>query len=234
MNHYSSNRKIPDFHIHVDSQQMSSDLESFLVDDLKFWNSNFSGHPEEALHFETPRHLTWKSKDAKAARSTFSTLVSYLENNSNSLEGYVEGEYIPVDIDLPTQPFNPDIPIPYRFELCSLEPGKFREDEIHITLDREKSDPRLIASLRSMGFFSAWMEKPSSSVEIFTVQGERLQIRKILTNMLDYLHLAGGAVNGSIKEERIIHWWLSSPDIKLPPVFQNTISQRMSENSSMV
>jgi hypothetical protein len=223
MNYHSLNQKTPDFHIHVDAQQMSLELELFLIENLKFWNSNFSGHPEGALHFETPRHLTWKSKDAKEARSTFDTLINYLESNPNCIEGYVEGEYIPVDIDLPAQPFNPNIPIPYRLELCSLEPGKFREDEIHITLDREKSDPRLIAALRSMGFFSAWMEKSSSSVEIFTVQGERLHIEKIFADMITYLRNAGGAVNGSIKEEKIVRWWLSSPDLKLPPVFQNLI-----------
>jgi hypothetical protein len=208
------------FHIHVDAQEMSAELELFLIGQLKFWNSDFSGHPPGALHFETPRHLTWKSTDAATAKSTFTTLVDYLETNPGCITGYVEGEYIPVDIDLPAMPFNPEIAVPYHLELGSLAPGKFREDEIHITLDRDKSDPRLLTALRSMGFFSAWMEKPQNSVEIFTAQGDRSNIQKVLADMQIYLQAVGGAVGGSIKEERIIRWWLSSPEISLPPVIR--------------
>jgi hypothetical protein len=212
------------FHIHVDAQEMSAELELFLIGQLKFWNSDFSGHPPGALHFETPRHLTWKSTDAAAAKSTFTTLTDYLEANPGCITGYVEGEYIPVDIDLPAIPFNPEIPVPYHLELGSLAPGKFREDEIHITLDRDKSDPRLLTALRSMGFFSAWMEKPQNSVEIFTAQGDRSHIQKVLADMQIYLQAVGGAVGGSIKEERIIRWWLSSPEISLPPVVRELSS----------
>jgi hypothetical protein len=209
------------FHIHVDAQEMSAELELFLIGQLKFWNSDFSGHPPGALHFETPRHLTWKSTDAATAKLTFTTLTDYLEANPGCITGYVEGEYIPVDIDLPAIPFNPEIAVPYHLELGSLAPGKFREDEIHITLDRDKSDPRLLTALRSMGFFSAWMEKPQNSVEIFTAQGDRSHIQKVLADMQIYLQAAGGAVGGSIKEERIIRWWLSSPEISLPPVIRD-------------
>ena len=101
------------------------------------------------------------------------------------------------------------------------------DDEIHITLDREKSDSRLIQSLRSMGFFSAYMDKPSGSkVEILTVQGTRQQIQEILPELIMYLQQAGGAVNCSIKEERIIRWWTSSKGVSLPPVIESVSLSR--------
>jgi hypothetical protein len=33
-----------------------------------------------------------------------------------------------------------------------------------------------------------------------------------------YLEDVGGAVNCSLKEERVAAWWLSEPTLRLPPV----------------
>ena len=221
------------FHIHVDAHKLSPEFEKILLNTHNFTNTDFSGHPEGVLHFETPRHLTYKTQDGKTFNTLFNDLIDYLENHPQAIEGYVEGESIPLDLDLPEKPFNPDIAIPYQFNLKTLTPGTFREDEIHITLEREKSDPNLIQSLRSMGFFSAYMDKPSGSkVEILTVQGTRQQIQEILPELIMYLQQAGGAVNCSIKEERIIRWWTSSADIQLPPVVNSVIPSPLSLQST--
>ncbi len=44
------------FHIHVDALKLSQEFEKFLTENLKFWQSNFAGHPEDVLHFEAPIH----------------------------------------------------------------------------------------------------------------------------------------------------------------------------------
>lgn len=206
------------FHIHIDAYKLSRNFEKFLLKNSKFWNSNFSGHPEEVLHYETPIHLTLKIQDGKQFKSIFNNILEYLEENPNSIEGYVEGEYIPLDIDIEEKSFNPEVKIPCEFNLKSLDSGTFREDEIHITLNRDKSDPRLINSLRSMGFFSAYMDKQSGPVEILTVQGTRKMIQEILPKILIYLKETGGAVGCSVKEEIIVRWWVSSPELRLPPI----------------
>jgi hypothetical protein len=206
------------FHIHVDAHTLSKEFENFLLKNLSFFNTNFSGHPEEVPHYETPIHLTNKTNDGKDFKKIFDAIVEYLDNHPGSIEGYVEGEYIPLDIDIEAKPFNPEVEIPCQFELTDLPVGTFREDEIHITLDSEKSDPRLIKNLRKMGFFSAYMEKSFGTVEILTVQGTIKQIEQVLEPILHYLKDAGGAVKCSVKEERIIRWWVSSHDLKLPPV----------------
>ena len=107
------------------------------IKDLNFWQSDFAGHPEGVSHFEAPIHLTTKMDSAKEFKAIFESIQNYLEQNPESIEGYVEGEYIPVDIDIKEEPFNPEIAVPCRFELTDLAPGTFREDEIHVTLDRE-------------------------------------------------------------------------------------------------
>jgi Asp-tRNA(Asn)/Glu-tRNA(Gln) amidotransferase C subunit len=207
-----------EFHVHIDAQQMASEFEAFVIDSLGFYNTDFSGHPEGALHFETPKHLTYKTKDAKAFKETFDRIEDHLKQNPNLLTGYVEGEYIPLDIEIAETPFNQDVPVPCKWDLQRLPAGVFREDEVHVTLDRDRSHPELIQSLRKMGFFSAYMNKSYGTAEILTVQGSRTKIQQLLSMILPYLKNAGGAVHCSVKEERVIRWWASSPSIQFPPI----------------
>jgi hypothetical protein len=212
------------YHIHVDAQHLAPDFETFLLESLGFFLSHFAGHPEDALHFEAPRHLTCKTNDSKVFLEVFEQAKAFAEANPSSFVGYIEGECIPLDLDLLDRPFDPSIEFPFKFELAPLSPGKFREDEIHITLDRDKSDPRLLQVLRSAGFFSAYMEKPNNVVEILTVQGTYRQIQELLPDILKYLNAAGGSVSCSVKEERIIKWWLSQPDVPVPPTISAVIA----------
>jgi hypothetical protein len=209
-----------EFHIHIDAQEMDESFETFVVEKLGFSNTDFSGHPEGALHFETPKHLTYKTKDAKKFKDTFDTLEMHLKATPELLMGYVEGEYIPLDLEIREEPFNSGIQTPCKWELGMLPAGVFREDEVHVTLDRDRSNPQLIQSLRSMGFFSAYMDKSYGTAEILTAQGSRNTIQQLLSIILPYLKTAGGAVNCSVKEERVIRWWSSSSAIKFPPVVQ--------------
>ncbi len=216
----NGSHNVGEFHIHIDAHQLAHQFEDKLLQELGFANTDFAGHPEGVLHFETPRHLTYKTKDAKTFKTVFDAIAIYLQENTEAITGYVEGEYIPLDIDIEEKSFDPSIPVPCQFELTNLVAGTFREDEIHVTLDRDRSDPRLINNLRSMGFFSAYMDKSFGTVEILTAQGTRQIVQQLLTQVLNYLKSAGGAINCSVKEERILRWWLSAPDIKLPPVIK--------------
>ena len=161
------------FHIHVDANKLSQELENYLLENLSFQRTNFSGHPQGVAHYESPIHLTSKTSDSKEFRNSFKDVIDLCKERSEEIEGYVEGEYIPLDIDIEEKPFNPEIKTPCRFELVDLAPGTFREDEIHITLDRDKSDPRLIENLRKNGvFLCLYGQSSSGRVEILTVQGK--------------------------------------------------------------
>jgi hypothetical protein len=207
-----------EYHIHIDANYLSSQTETLLLDEFGFIDTAFSGHAEGAFHFETPKHFTFKSKDCTDFNQKFDTVQQYFVNNPGSIVGYLEGEYVPFDLDIVPKPFDRTVPVPFRLELNNLPFGAFREDEIHITLDREKSEPQLLANLRSMGFFSAYMDKPHSNVEIFTAQGSKKNIRAILKQVSEYLNKVGGGIGGSIKEEIILKWWLSDPQISIPPI----------------
>jgi hypothetical protein len=216
----ANNNKISkgEYHIHIDANYLAPKTEELLLNCFEFRNTAFSGYAEGALHFETLKHFTFKTKDKLDFDLKFDVVKRYFSDNLADISGYLEGEYVPLDLDITPKPFDPTVSLPFRLELTNLEAGNFREDEIHITLDRDKSEPQLLENLRSMGFFSAYMDKPQSNVEIFTAQGSKKNIRMILKQIKEYLNKAGGGIDGSIKEEIILRWWLSDPQIAIPPI----------------
>jgi hypothetical protein len=208
-----------EFHIHLDAQWIAKDFQGFLLGDEGFSLKNFSGFPDNTMRHAPEVHLTRKMNSAHEFHRIFDAIQTYLENHSDSMVGYVEGEYIPGEIFIPNCEFNPEFPAPFVLELNELPSGTFREDEIHITLDRDKSDPRLLLALRQMGFFSVYMDKDWGVAEIFTTQGSFNHISKgVIPSIIDYLSKAGGAANCAVKEERIVRSWMSSQDVKRPPV----------------
>ena len=44
---------------------------------------------------------------------------------------------------------------------------------------------------------------------------------ELLPALMGYLERAGGAVECSVKEERIAAWWMSDPDLSLPPIVES-------------
>jgi hypothetical protein len=211
-----------EYHIHVDAEYLSSEATGELIENFGFKNTAFSGHAPDALHFETKRHFTFKTEIHGDFECKFDAVNQYFLDHVESIIGYLEGEYVPVDLTIDPREFNPNVAIPFELRLGDLELNSFREDEIHITLDREQSDPRLLESLRGMGFFSAYMDKPQCNVEIFTAQGSKKNIKEVVVATKQYLELVGGAINCSVKEEMILRWWKSNPHIALPPVV-NTV-----------
>ena len=136
--------------------------------------------------------------------------------------GYLEGEFIASDVDLPENPFVYK-PIDTSLQLTRLPQGEFRKSELHISMCKDRSDPRLLAELTESGLYGAWLPKSYGTAVIFTAQGSRQVIAELLDHYHRYLLDVGGAVACSLKEERIARWWVSSLDISLPPVVERVV-----------
>jgi hypothetical protein len=208
------------FHIHVDALNISLDFQQRLIHNLGFWRSDFSGHPEGAEHYEPPHHLTQKTADSKEFKELFDRIVEHARA-PHAMKGYIEGEFVPLDKDLVPRPFDVSVPMPFKLQRTFLPAGAFRETEVHVTLDRDRSHPQLLRNLLEMGLFAAYLPKVYGTAAIFTAQGSRAHIDVLLPSLTAYLERAGGAVECSIKEERIAHWWMSEPDLPLPPVVES-------------
>ena len=179
-----------------------------------------SSEPDQIRH-APQRHLSKKYFDSAEYAQAFDLITDFLSKDSKALDGYVEGEYIALDMNIEEKPFSALNKLPFSFDLRDVKLGEFREDEIHLTLNKDKSDSKLISAMKKMGFFSVQMMKQYGIAEIFTVQGTKEEIESLIPLLISYLNATGGAVNCSLKEERIISYWTSSPNLKLPPVISN-------------
>ena len=207
------------FHIHIDATQMAPEFENFLLNTMGFWDSDFVGHPEGFEHFEPARHLTFKTATTQHYQDVLNEVLIEAKR-PDALEGYIEGEVLMFDEDIEQKPFVSDVVLPISLSTHRLPPNSFRETEIHITMNRDKSAPELIDKLMTAGFYCAYLPKDYGIGAIFTAQGNRESVGKIVPAMKQFLNSSGGAVDCSIKEERIAHWWLSRPDIPRPPVIK--------------
>jgi len=219
------------FHIHVDATSLDRAFEEHLVRTLGFWRSDFSHQFADDDGFEPAHHLTQKPATSVEFQRLFDGVVKFATTHPGALRGYVEGEFIALDEDIDEKAYDPSIPPPFSVSLTRLALGAFRETEIHISLDKDHSDPRLCRALKEMGFFAGFIPKSYGVAEVLTVQGSREHVRQILPPVLDFLRSAGGSAHCSVKEERVAKWWVSDPDIQMPPVVESIRWLSPSRNS---
>ena len=210
-----------EYHIHVDAKWLSSELEHFLTDVLGFWRMDFIREHHGHSNHAPERHLTLKLFDGREFKSAFRRIEEFV-SSKKALVGYIEGEYVAIDRAIPVRPFDPTVPIPFTVDLEQLQPGRFRQSEVHVTLSRDHSDFRLLTNLSAMGLYSALIPKTYGIGLVFTVQGSQQTISKLVPPLIEYLHAAGGCMSGSVKEERIASYWVSDPNLVLPPVVSAT------------
>src|SRR5262245_29910980 len=166
------------FHIHIDATELSAAFERFLLEDMRFWRSDFEGHPPGVEGFEPPHHLTLKTPDSVEFRRSFDRVVSAAKE-PGSMTGYVEGEVVAFDDNIQWKPFDRAVSVPWTVTLDRVPQGQFRESELHVTMGRAGSSPELVDALRKMGLFSAYLPKSFGSAEVFTVQGSRKDIERL-------------------------------------------------------
>jgi hypothetical protein len=207
------------FDLHIDATAINTRFENFLIRECGFWRNDFCGHPEGVEGHEPDHHLTLQLYKGKEFRKMFDKVVGYAHSN-RSMTGYIEGELVALDVDVPVRPFACDVPMPFIIETGKIAAGTFRESEIHVTMNRDASDCWLRANMLKMGFFSAYLPKEYGVAEVFTVQGSRRQIDAVLPRVRAYLENVGGSINCSIKEERVADFWLSAPHVHRPPIIK--------------
>jgi hypothetical protein len=197
------------FHIHVDAQQLPADLRRFALDELGFYDSNFSGHPEGFRHFEPRDHLTLKLRSRAAFEATWAKLEAAAERPD--FVGYLEGEYIVSDEVLASRPYR-DIEVPFQIERRQLTGGngeEFRQSELHLVFRKEGSDRRLAEKLLRAGLYGAYIPKDDGDHLVLTAQGFVRDIGNLHRVVRDYLEASGGAFRCTLKEERALRYKLS-------------------------
>ena len=211
------------FHIHVDAIKMNPEFERDLVKRLKFYRVDYSiDRSSVDLHPENPDHeyhLTHKADSSTEFKRVRDEVLRIVHATNPIHLGYIESEFMALEYLPEFRPYQ-DTPIPFCLSMRPPEPGAFRESELHVTLSRDESDPRVLEALHNkIGMLSGFIPKKYGMAQIFTAQGTQAQINQIRDPLVDYINFAGGARHCSIKEERTVSYWMSHPEgIGLPHV----------------
>jgi hypothetical protein len=191
------------YHIHLDTKTQSTKLHDCFQRELGFFPHHFSGHPEGRIHFEPTSHSSKKILSKDEFRKLWEKAVRLVGKDTSAV-GYLEGEYIPKDIFIPYRPittfFTPSFSIKRR-TLYSSQGEKFRETELHLVLDFDKSDQRVITGLLDAGLYGALRPKQGYRVIVLTIQGHACFIRPLIEKIQHYLSAVGGVVHCTLKEE---------------------------------
>ena len=207
------------FHIHSDAKHISNELYRYAVNDLKFVDTDFDGHPEGYVHFEPEKHLTLKLKTKGEFQSTWEKLEKITDRSE--FKGYLEGEFIPFDEYIPHKSYT-DIPVPFKIKRRRLKGTKgeqFRQTEIHLTFEKDSSHHDLIKKLLDSGLYGAYIPKKDGTFIVLTMQGYIKDIEKLYPVIKQYLLDSGGAYRCTLKEERAIDFKLYGINVEdLPEI----------------
>lgn len=213
------------YHLHLDATVLPEELDQELAERFGFAKTDFCGHPPNYQHFEPVAHRTRKFDGAKELTGVFDELVGTI--GSRGFVGYIEAEYIRSETHFASDPFQEGIEVPFRIERRRLRgppEETFRQTELHLTLDRDLSDPRLIASLLKAGLYGAYIPKADHVALVLTAQGYKRDIEPLAARMLWYLENVGGIVRGRFKEERAIrHALIGVSPADLPEIIDRVV-----------
>lgn len=196
------------FHIHVDATEIDPELSRWFIEQGVL-DTPFTGHPEGYEHFEPNQHMTLKITDGQMFKEIWDRLVSNVKSYHGIFRGYLEGEWIPTDDALPETPYV-DVPVPFSLtrRRLSAEAGEdFRDKEIHLTFDKNRSHPEMIQKLLSMGLYGAYVEKSDHVALVLTAQGDRKVIDPMVVMLRNFLTESGGLVSGTFKDEFAIRYY---------------------------
>ncbi|GEM_PF-1212508 len=226
------------FHIHVDGSNASSQIRNCLSSigfvNMPFYgHPEGYRHFEPALHMTLKTSDKaefadkWEYLHALLREQTpitpaigcgehdvtFPDTSSFLYAKSAiGFTGYIEGEYVKSDEVLGEHYSYTGLPVPFRITRRRLlghghcEP--FRQTELHLVIDKDESDPRLIKGLLDAGLYGAYVRKTDHTPLVLTAQGFVKDIEPLIEALRRYVNEAGGAVGCTLKEERALRFGL--------------------------
>lgn len=201
------------YHLHLDGSHASAELDEYVKRVRRFTNGDFCGHPEGYRHFEPAYHRIFKTDHKKE----FDAVWSDVEEKARALgfTGYIEGEFIRTECHYEERPFDDTVPFPFQLSRRTLSgaPGEeFREAEVHLVMDRDKSDPRLYKKLLDAGLYGAYIPDGDRVEVVFTAQGFLQDIDPLVEALRVYVRHAGGAVQCMDMQEIAIRWAIIGTD----------------------
>jgi len=200
------------YHIHLDGMYRISlkprEPLRVALEACGFTQDSFCGHPPDYPSFEPQYFFTHKTHDRDEHQEIW-RFVCALPFQLGFM-GYAEAEYVKSDEHLPYHPFTEQAP-PFQITRRRLDVGEWRKTELHLVMDKDKSDPQLIKFLLDAGLYGAYLKKQDRTFIVLTMQGMLTEMEPLIKSVKEYITTAGGAFDCTLKEEIAIGCFLFGP-----------------------
>ena len=197
------------YHIHVDSMKSLTEALSERLEEIGFFETNFSGHPEGREHFEPVDHWTFKTDDQIAVDRVKAQATTILAE-APDFKGYLECEQV-AEFPSLCSPVTGVIQAPdWRLNHTTLDQigQSFRQAEIYLTVSAS-SNEEVQEHLLDSGLFGAYMEKADrGKVLILTAQGMAPDIGDLNRRVISYVQKTPGIIDPRLKYETAIGYRL--------------------------
>jgi len=173
---------------------------------LGFKDASFD-NPYPDGHVGSVAVWTFKSKDETECSARWARVLEFVKQLE--IPGFGEYECIMLDKTIQTNhPFDPHTVKPFKLKQYSLPEGGFKESEVHISLDYDASDPRVMEWFISIGMVPAILPKHRTdgsryNALVLTSQGDRQEIGRVVKKLHNVIPRLGGIEGCSIKFEVI-------------------------------
>lgn len=192
------------WHIHVDAKELIPDDFRRFLEASRFTYTNFLQKRPFGIECQPPplEHLTKKFLDKQEEEYGSSWLEVERAAKQSGFVGYLEGERV-VDIQLSSRPkLSGTSRALFTLTKRKLKGSEqFRQDELHLVMDWERSDQRLVRAFMDAGMGVALMPKTGYTAVVLTAQGWSRDIKPLFSHLLDYCNQIGGMDNVSVKRE---------------------------------
>lgn len=209
------------YHIHLDTKTASTELHTKIQQELGFFAHHFSGHPDGYVHFEPTSHSSIKLFSRDEFNKTWNRAVELVTTEKDVI-GYLEGEFIPIDVAITFKEMVSYLPPPFRIKRRTLDQNKgekFRETEFHLVMDFDRSNQKVINGLLDAGLYGALLAKQDHRAIVLTIQGHQRFIKPLIQTVIEYLNEVGGVQRCTIKEEvALANQLFNMPSNDLPEI----------------
>lgn len=203
------------FHLHLNAIAVSTKAHEAL-ESLGFELRNFQPAKLGVTHFVPNTHLSCHFTSSVDFKARFAEARLILQSDAEFV-GFLEGEFISAEWNSEERVVSDmSSKTKRKYFVLFRNPLKWRESELHISIEGTASDSRITEYFAKKGFYSVHSRRKGVDSTVFTLQGDQVVIRELFCRLQSDLNTLSQGRVLRMKLERSAGYYLSPGFTWLP------------------
>lgn len=203
------------FHLHLNALAISCKTQESL-ESSGFELRNFKPATLGVAHFVPNIHLSSHFSSSAEFKARFASARIILDEDPTFI-GFLEGEFVSAEwnsteIKTSDTEWEPKS----QYFILFRNPQRWRESEIHISVENARGASTLAAYLAEKGFYSVHCRKTAGEFTVFTLQGDHSVVRELFSRLQRDLRALSQGRLLKMKLERSAGYYVSPGFTWLP------------------